>query len=90
MVQKVLRPTITGSASEISQFLSEERLKSRRSILYGVYARGSKRSHAGGKCLTCRGLHILEKDNSEINPAHYGQQIKRDRYRKKEASGARE
>ena len=25
----------------------------------GVYARGSKRSHPGGKCVTCRGLHIL-------------------------------
>ena len=25
----------------------------------GVYARGSKRSHTGGKCVTCRGLHIL-------------------------------
>ena len=27
--------------------------------LSGVYARGSKRSHTGGKCVTCRGLHIL-------------------------------
>ena len=33
--------------------------KSRRSLLSGVYARGSKRSHTGGKCVTCRGLHIL-------------------------------
>ena len=27
--------------------------KSRRSLLSGVYARGSKRSHTGGKCVTC-------------------------------------
>ena len=26
---------------------------------FGVYARGSKRPHTGGKCVTCRGLHIL-------------------------------
>ena len=30
--------------------------KSRWSLQPGVYARGSKRSHAGGKCVTCRGL----------------------------------
>ena len=30
--------------------------KSRWSLLPGVYARGSKRSHTGGKCVTCRGL----------------------------------
>ena len=35
--------------------------KSRRSLLSGVYARGSKISHTGSKCVTCRGLH-----NSEI------------------------
>ena len=35
--------------------LSEETLKSRWSLLAGVYARGSKRSHTGGKCVTCRG-----------------------------------
>ena len=33
--------------------------KSRWSLLSGVYARGSKRSHTGGKCITCLGLHIL-------------------------------
>ena len=33
--------------------------KSRRSLLSRVYARGSKRSHTGDKCVTCRGLHIL-------------------------------
>ena len=38
------------------------------SLLSGVYARGSKISHTGGKCVTCHGLHILEKGNSEINP----------------------
>ena len=31
--------------------------KSRWSLLSGVYARGSKISHTGGKCVTCRGLH---------------------------------
>ena len=30
--------------------------KSRWSHLPSVYARGSKRSHTGGKCVTCRGL----------------------------------
>ena len=39
--------------------LSDETLKSRWSLLSGVYARGSKRSHTGGKCVTCRELHIL-------------------------------
>ena len=33
--------------------------KGRWSLLSGVYARGSKRSHTGGKCVTCHGLHIL-------------------------------
>ena len=30
--------------------------KSRWFLLSGVYARGSKRSHTGGKCVTCSGL----------------------------------
>ena len=30
--------------------------KSRWSLLSSVYARGSKRSHTGGKCVTCTGL----------------------------------
>ena len=30
--------------------------KSRWSLLLGVYARGSKMSHTGGKCVTCCGL----------------------------------
>ena len=30
--------------------------KSRWSLLYGVYARGTKRSHTGGKYVTCSGL----------------------------------
>ena len=33
--------------------------KSRWTLLPGVYAKGSKRSHTGGKCVTCRGLQIL-------------------------------
>ena len=32
--------------------------ESRRSLLSGVYARGSKRSHTGGKGVTCRGLGL--------------------------------
>ena len=35
--------------------LSED-TKSRWYLLSGVYARGSKRSHTGGKCVTCSGL----------------------------------
>ena len=31
--------------------------KSRRYLLSGVYARGSKISHTGGQCVTCVGLH---------------------------------
>ena len=27
-----------------------------KALLSGVYARGSKRSHTGGKCVTCSGL----------------------------------
>ena len=51
-------------ASELWQFRLpdlpvsfEENTKIRRSLLSGVYARGSKISHTGGKCVTCRGLH---------------------------------
>ena len=32
---------------------------SRWSLLSAVYARGSKISHTEGKCVACRGLHIL-------------------------------
>ena len=31
--------------------------KNRWSLLSGVYAKGSKISHTGSKCVTCRGLH---------------------------------
>ena len=34
--------------------------ESRRLLLSGVYARGSKISHTGGKCVTCHGLHNCE------------------------------
>ena len=40
--------------------------KSRRSLLSGVYTRGSKRSHAGGKCETCRGLHNCQGMTTQI------------------------
>ena len=36
-------------------------------LLSGVGGKISKISHTGGKCETCRELHILEKDNSEVN-----------------------
>ena len=36
--------------------LSEETLNSRWSLQCSVYAMGSKRSHTGGKCVTCSGL----------------------------------
>ena len=32
----------------------------RRSLLSGGYAKGSKISHTGGKCVTCRGLLTLK------------------------------
>ena len=46
-----LYPTLPGSFGRDT--------KSRWSLLSGVYARGSKISHTGGKCVTCRGLRIL-------------------------------
>ena len=42
----------------VSLCLSDETLNNHWSLLPGVYARGSKISHTGGKCVTCRGLHI--------------------------------
>ena len=43
--------------------------KSRWSLLSGVYARGSERSHTGGKCVICSGLtNSREKDNSCVSP----------------------
>ena len=41
--------------------------------LSGVYVRGSKRSHSGGKCVTCRGLSNSrdKKDNSENQARQY-------------------
>ena len=48
--------------------LSEEILKSRWSLLTGVYARESKLSHTGGKSVTCSGLtnyRIWEKEKGE-------------------------
>ena len=39
--------------------------KSRWSLLSGVYGRGSKRSHTGGKCVTCSGpTNSREKNNT--------------------------
>ena len=42
-------------------------IKSRWSLLYGVYAGGSKRSHTGGKCLACSHSLLLEKNNSCVS-----------------------
>ena len=44
--------------------------KSRWSLLSGVYARGSKRSHTGGKFVTCSGVtNSRQKDNSCVSPS---------------------
>ena len=48
--------TLAISFTPLCQCLSEE-TKTRWSLLSGVYARGSKISHTGGDCVTCRGLH---------------------------------
>ena len=50
-------------------FGRDTKTKSRWSPLSGVYVKGSKRSHTGGKCVTCSGLtHSREKDNSCVSP----------------------
>ena len=42
--------------------------KSRLSLLSGVYAKGSKRSHRSAlECVTCRGLHHNSKNNPACN-----------------------
>ena len=41
--------------------------KSRWSVLSGVYARGSKRSHTGGKCIPYSGFTNSRKDNSCVS-----------------------
>ena len=72
---KLTNTTATGAASKLGQanlphialpvsFVRDP--ISLCSHLSGVYARGSKISHTGGTCVTCRGL-VLEKDNSGIN-----------------------
>ena len=38
------------------------------SLVSGVYARGSKTSHTGGECVTCRGLHDSEIIHSCVSP----------------------
>ena len=43
----------------LPHFASVRDTGSCRSLLPGVYARGTKISHTGGKCVTCCGLHIL-------------------------------
>ena len=57
--------TTDGAAFKLWQFpgslpVSFERCTNIRwTLLSGVYARGSKISHTGGKCVTCRRHHIL-------------------------------
>ena len=55
-------PTCTA-ISKLGQFRSphiclclSEETKNRWPLLSGVYVRGSKRPHTGGKCVTCSGL----------------------------------
>ena len=61
-----------------NDFLQEETLISRRSLLSGVSARGSKRSHTMTKCLTCCGLPSCEEvqfnclHNENHNSIHLG------------------
>ena len=42
--------------------------ESRWSLLFGVYARGSKISHNGGKRITCRGFYNSELNHSCVSP----------------------
>ena len=60
------------AVSKLKQFRSPHiagrDTKSRSSLLSGVYARGSKRSHTGDKCVTCSGLTNSCKDNSCVSP----------------------
>ena len=48
--------TLAISFTPLCQCLFGRDTKSRWSLLSGAYARGSKRSHTGGKCVTCCGL----------------------------------
>ena len=46
------------------------KLKDFKALLFGVCARGSKRSHPVCKCVTCSGLtNSKEKDNSCVSPS---------------------
>ena len=51
-----------GNSAYLASF--GEDTKSCRSLLSGVYARGSKISHTEGKCVTCLGLHNCEIKNT--------------------------
>ena len=72
-----------AAISKLRQFCSTTHLlvsfgrdtNSLQSLLFGVYVRGSKRSHRGGKCVTCSGLSnstVLKKTND-----NNGQQVDR-------------
>ena len=66
------------AVSKLRQFRSPPHLpvsfgkdtKSRWSLLSSVYARGSKRSHTGGKCITCsRFINYTEEQLLCVNPS---------------------
>ena len=42
------------------------RMRRYKPFLSVVYARGSKTSRTGGKCVTCRGLHILAQGRTTL------------------------
>ena len=67
---------VTHGSSKLGQLLlvtphcsclSDETVKA-VGPFYLVYARGSKRSHTGGKCVTCRGLHNSDINHSCVSP----------------------
>ena len=54
----------------VSLCLLDDTIKSRWSLLSGVYARGSNISQTGGggKCVNCRGLHIIAQRRTTLKP----------------------
>ena len=57
--------------------------KSRWSLLSGVYARRTKISHTGGKCVTCSGLTNSRKEQLLKTNDNSGQQAGRGHLMKK-------
>ena len=71
-LRKLRFGTLAIPFTPLCHCLSEETLKSRRSLLSGVYARGSKRSHQSAleMCNLSWTPPLLEKDNSKNNPVY--------------------